>query len=339
MITRKLFIILIVVPLGSIIVNTLFLYFAFDKQMLDSTPQSGYHVLVIALLVLAPTFALFIGFHRIHLNLSSFRKSDDETTVNEFRYITNFAYVGIIVSIIVTGVFLFIFYAIPWKNMLPQISSNWLILWIFLAVILPLLFAAYISLTTIRRPPDSRNEFEFHFARKSMMVFDRIVREDRKDEVKKFQFLMIALEWYNKFIKKNLKLEFDSAKICSSILSRVDKKQALDELVGSFEIDYKHKLDPNDMELLKTQDRKVYNLLKEQPDKLDPIIQVRIKPINDPLKPINCLSKIADLPSSESFLTQKKLTTTIKEMALIFGPIIPAIPVVITVLKLLSILK
>ena len=159
------------------------------------------------------------------------------------RDIITFAYIGIIV----TSVLIFIFYVIPWKNILPQVSGDWLTLWFLLGVILPLIMAAYISLATIR-PPDARNEFGFHFARKSMIVLEGMLREDRKDEVKKIHFLMMALKRYNKFIKKNLKLEFDSAKICSSILSRVDKKQTLDELVRCFEIDYNHKLDSNEMD-------------------------------------------------------------------------------------------
>jgi hypothetical protein len=102
--------------------------------------------------------------------------------------------------------------------------------------------------------------------------------------------------------------------------------------VRSFEIDYDHTLDSNEMELLKKQDPKVYRLLKERPGKLDPIIHVRIKPIDDLLKPITCLSKIANLPTSESFLKQEKLTTNIKEMIPMLAAIVP---IVYTILQLI----
>jgi hypothetical protein len=62
-----------------------------------------------------------------------------------------------------------------------------------------------------------------------------------------------------------------------------------------------------------------------------------MKTIDDPLKPINFLSEIANLQSSESLLIQKKLATIAKEVVLTLAAIIP---VVIAILQfILPILK
>jgi hypothetical protein len=188
---RKLIIIFIsiIVPLVTIIANTFLFFLVVDMQVEvdNETSIFGYEFIVIVLLIAAPAGALGIVFG--YVTLSGFRKSDDEIAVYEVQYINRFAYVEIIIAVVL----IFIFYVTPWKNILPQVSGDWLTLWFFLTVITPLSLAAYVSFTTIR-PPDSRNEFGFHFARKCMIVLEGMFREDRKDEVKKIQFLMIALK-------------------------------------------------------------------------------------------------------------------------------------------------
>jgi hypothetical protein len=115
------------------------------------------------------------------------------------------------------------------------------------------------------------------------------VVERKKDGVEKIRYLIIALNSYNKFLKRNLGLEFDNARVCSRIVSSNDKNQTLNSVVTSFKT-------------------------------------------NDKLNPINCLSSIGNLPSAEQFLTQKQLSTRIKDMATFLAAVVP---VMITILQLL----
>ena len=311
MITSRLIIGYIVVPITTALVLVLLFTFVLDKQL---HVQGFLPVLALSFMAVMPTsFAITFTLSRTYRNLDHFRLSDDEITVSELQSIITIVYF----EIIATAAIIFIYYVYSWK------SGDWLPPWFFLLIISPFVTTVYGTFVVLCRIY-FRNDFAFHFARKSMIALDGLLREGSEGEVKRIQYLMIALKWYNKFIKRNLKLEFDSSKIYSSVLSRNDKKQTLDELVSSFEID--HKLEHSERYKLP----KLLFLLRKRPNELEPIELVRIKKVDDPLKPINCLSNIANLPSSESFLIQKKLTTNIKEVALILTAIIP---VVITVLQ------
>jgi len=328
-ITSRLIIGYIVVPITTALVLVLLFTFVLDKQL---HVQGFLPVLALSFMAVMPTsFAITFTLSRTYRNLDHFRLSDDEITVSELQSIITIVYF----EIIATAAIIFIYYVYSWK------SGDWLPPWFFLLIISPFVTTVYGTFVVLCRIY-FRNDFAFHFARKSMIALDGLLREGSEGEVKRIQYLMIALKWYNKFIKRNLKLEFDSSKIYSSVLSRNDKKQTLDELVSSFEIDHKlekqtldelvssfeidHKLEHSERYKLP----KLLFLLRKRPNELEPIELVRIKKVDDPLKPINCLSNIANLPSSESFLIQKKLTTNIKEVALILTAIIP---VVITVLQ------
>ena len=80
LITPKLIIILIVVPLSTIIANTFIFYFGLDKQMVADDKMDdkiGSYFIVILALMVAPAVAVAIGFGGTYLSLSYFRKSDD----------------------------------------------------------------------------------------------------------------------------------------------------------------------------------------------------------------------------------------------------------------------
>ena len=149
-----------------------------------------------------------------------FVKSDDETAVNEYRYITTIIYIEIFVILLLT-----IFYYIIPVSIKDQIPILPLVLGDgFYWTQSTLTWSVYLGFLAILPTYLSRN-FRFYFARKSIMV-----AADKKDEVKKIRYLMIALNSYNKFIKRNLQLEFDKAKVCSRILSSEDKNKDIDPL-------------------------------------------------------------------------------------------------------------
>ena len=55
-----------------------------------------------------------------------------------------------------------------------------------------------------------------------------------KDEVTKIYYLMVGLKSYNSFLKRNLKLQFDDAMVCSKIISSPEKNQSLCQIAASF---------------------------------------------------------------------------------------------------------
>src|SRR5438876_6914483 len=74
-----------------------------------------------------------------------------------------------------------------------------------------------------------RRDFRFQLAKACMNVI-----ENKKDEVNKIYYLMLGLNSYNKFLKRNLKLQFDDASVCSKIISSSDKNQSLNLITASF---------------------------------------------------------------------------------------------------------
>jgi hypothetical protein len=239
-------------------------------------------------------------------DISHFIQSEKETTINEYLFLSKIILIEIFIILIITV----LYYAIPvsLKNQSiiiqavlgdhfywTQFTLSVTIYWIFF-----LLLPTYVN----------RN-FQFYLARMSMQVV-----ADNSDKLEKFRYLIIALNSYNKYIKRNVKLEFDTAKVYARIISRDDKKEVLNQLLASFEVDFSFedgKLRP--IKVVRSPIKVV-----KSPFKL-----VRSKPIDDKLRPISCLSKIANLPSSESFLIQEKLTTSAKEMAKLLATIIPVL--------------
>jgi hypothetical protein len=74
-----------------------------------------------------------------------------------------------------------------------------------------------------------RRDFRFQFAKACMNVI-----ENKKDEVNKIYYLMLGLNSYNKFLKRNLKFQFDDALVCSKIISSSEKNQSLNLIIESF---------------------------------------------------------------------------------------------------------
>jgi hypothetical protein len=278
MIPSRVIISLIIIPSCISIVLSVFNYYNLINTEITKAVAVG--------VALIPILIPFFAFAFKYIDPYFFRMADDEITVNEFQSLITIVYIEIFVIISVIIIF----------NILPADLKNIQILkdpyyptYVPLAA-LPFIATIYATISAVGRTYFTK-DFGYHFARKCMIVL-----KGKKWEVEKIQYLMIALKWYNKFIKRNLKLEFDIAKICSRILSANDKKQVIDRLVASFEIDDKLKR-----------------------------FEIRVKTIEDELKPINCLSIIANLASSQSLLIQKKLSTEIKDLALLLAAIIPAV--------------
>jgi hypothetical protein len=71
--------------------------------------------------------------------------------------------------------------------------------------------------------------FRYRFAKTCMNVVEK-----KKDEVSKIYYLILGLNSYNKFLKRNLKLQFDDAMVCSKIISSSEKNKSLNLITESF---------------------------------------------------------------------------------------------------------
>jgi hypothetical protein len=76
---------------------------------------------------------------------------------------------------------------------------------------------------------NSRKDFRFQFAKVCMDTLEK-----KEDEINKIYYLIKGLNSYNKFLKRNLKLQFDDTMVCSKIISSSDKNQSLNLLSASF---------------------------------------------------------------------------------------------------------
>ncbi len=82
----------------------------------------------------------------------------------------------------------------------------------------------------------ARRDFRFQFAKACMNVIGM-----KKDEVNKIFYLTLGLNSYNKFLKRNLKLQFDEVMICSRIVSSGERNQLINLITASFKDDDKLK--------------------------------------------------------------------------------------------------
>jgi hypothetical protein len=127
---------------------------------------------------------------------------------------------------------------------------------------------------------------DFHFIMARKWISEAKLKNDLIEQIK---YLIAGVSSYNRYLNRNLGLQFDDTRVSSSIIcSSSDKNQIVDEIEKSFS------------------------------DNSD-----------DKLKPANCLSTIANLQPREQFLRAKRLSTKIKEIFTLLAPIIPVIIAVI----------
>jgi hypothetical protein len=308
MTTLRVVIVLILVPFSVALTVSIGIY--------SRSPAFAEWIWLVAFLPTGITSNL--AFRGKYDNLDVFIESDARTTVNEFESIITIAYIEIfaIIGLIVTYNLL----PASWNiGLLKPVSGEYLylppVVWPFIASVYITFFSIYGTYF--------RKDFGFLFALKSIAALKEIILLDKKREVEIVQYLIIALKWYNKFVKKNLKLEFDTAKVCSSILTNDNRKRILLQLVNSFGGYVKKELPVNPDEV----DHIDFTTIPVLSKLTKPfgIVRKRFEYIDDTdkLEPINCLSKIVDLPSSETLLIQKKLSTITKEIVGILVGIIP----------------
>jgi hypothetical protein len=106
----------------------------------------------------------------------------------------------------------------------------------------------------------------------------------KDDYDEKISHLIEALASYNKYLRRRFDLQFNETRVSSNILCS--------------SLDKNHIVDT------------IENSFTDNPD--------------DRLKPANCLSTFANLEPKEQFLTEKQLSTKIKEVFTILAAIIPA---------------
>jgi hypothetical protein len=171
---------------------------------------------------------LFISFKIYNKPLSWDEKTWDEKTeeiessVNDLQYAPKFFYILIFV---IMGITVFFFVnAINEKLFNLSLSSPALVS-LSGAVIALVIAVIAMGIHFVSQ------DFEFHVAKMSVHV----VGKTDKNEDKRMRFLRIVLNSYNKFIEKKLRLEYDTARVFSMILTATDKDKKIKEIVGSFD--------------------------------------------------------------------------------------------------------
>lgn len=151
---------------------------------------------------------------------------DVEKAVSSLRYITIFFYI-LTLSIVGIATFLFLNTSSIGLKYLPMSVNTSIPSMVSLIVGMITLVVDVIITGTLLL----RKDFQFNIAK---MCID-LIRKNEKDEDKRTRFLGFAIDSYNKFIKRNLRLEFDTAKVFSMIISNKEKKTRIKEIVDSFD--------------------------------------------------------------------------------------------------------
>jgi hypothetical protein len=100
------------------------------------------------------------------------------------------------------------------------------------------------------------------------------VLENKKDEVNKTYYLILGLNSYNKFLKRNLKLQSDDAMVCSKIISSSEKNQSLNLITASFKDSDKLKPVSCLSDILKLSDKDQFLVKKRLGDKIKDAVTI-----------------------------------------------------------------
>jgi hypothetical protein len=148
-----------------------------------------------------------------------------KTAVSSLRYVTNFFYILLVVTLGITAFLFFngINVGLKYSLVLPTLSTPAVV---YLSFVVITLVAAIIAMGDRL----VRKDFQFYIAKMSAHVLGK-----SSDEDERMRFLRIALNSYDKFIERNLQLEFDVAKILAMIIANDDKKTKITKIVKSFE--------------------------------------------------------------------------------------------------------
>jgi len=126
----------------------------------------------------------------------------------------------------------------------------------------------------------ARSKFRIYFAR---ACFD-IVLKETSSNLEKARYLQLGLRWYNRFLKRNIGLQFDYQAVYSRILMSfpLNNNQCLTQLIDSFkdEDDLKPLRHISETILNKSQDilfeQNIFTRIKESSDLLIPLVTVII---------------------------------------------------------------
>jgi len=153
-----------------------------------------------------------------------FKKRGYETAINEYDYINKVLYIDLVILVILT----LFFYILPQSMKVGYLSLLFGDGFFFLQNILGstiYLTFLFLSYTYYRR------DFRLELAKACMSVVD-----NKKDEINKVYYLMLGLDSYNKFLQRNLKLQFDKALVCSKIISSNEKNRSINLITASLTI-------------------------------------------------------------------------------------------------------
>jgi hypothetical protein len=157
-----------------------------------------------------------------------FEKRGYEIAINGYDYMNLVLYAELVIVIILT----LLYYVLPESikdYSQPLLGDGFYFLQTTLIITL---YATFLILIYSY----ARRDFRFQFAKACMNVI-----EIKKDEVNKIFYLMRGLNSYNKFLKRNLKLQFDNALVCSRVISSDERSQLLNLITASFKDDDKLK--------------------------------------------------------------------------------------------------
>ena len=211
----------------GIILPYLFPIFHFHQSIV--IPTIGKHPVVpfdyLTIVIVFPPGLLFFMFYyhyRLAFADNYFEKRGYQIAINEYDYINKVLYIEVVLIIILT----LLFYTLP-----PSMKEGYLSPLLgdgFYFLQATLIITVYITFFTLSFSYGQR-DFRFQFAKACMNVI-----ENKKDEVNKIYYLMLGLDSYNKFLKRNIKLQFDDTMVCSKIISSSEKNQSLNLITASF---------------------------------------------------------------------------------------------------------
>jgi hypothetical protein len=226
------FLLIIILPLGiGTLLPYFFPFFQFKSpfEFQDIVMNNNFNSILVNVLrmyaTMFPIIFIFIFIFQWHYKLHSrnyFEIRGYETAINEYDYINKLVFTDVLMIIILT----LLFYMLPEsikKGHLQLLLGNG-----FFFLQSTLIISVYTMFVGLSKSY-SRKDFRFQFAK---VCIDTL--EKKEDEVNKIYYLTKGLNSYNKFLKRNLKLQFDDTMVCSKIISSSNKNQSLNLLSASF---------------------------------------------------------------------------------------------------------
>ena len=151
---------------------------------------------------------------------------DPEIVIREYVFISRVLFIEIGFLIVITILFYLLPEPLKKTSLWPLFGDG------FYFVQTTLTYMIYSIIIVFFRSYLNR-DFRFSLAKRCMYVARK-----EENQVKKIHYLIIGLIQYNKYLKRNLNVQFDDVRVYSNIISSSsDKKQIVKTIAASFEDD------------------------------------------------------------------------------------------------------